>query len=61
MIKDEVNAIRTKLHDRKLSVVAEQIGVHYMTLYYFKTNKNQPNLSLILKLEEYFNREHDNV
>ena len=47
--------IKDKLHDRKLSVVAEQTGLSVQTLWYIRSGKSKaPEFETIKKLSDYF-------
>lgn len=51
----ELNEIIEKLKDRNLRVVAENLGIHYNTLYKIANGENKPSYSTLTKLQEYLN------
>ena len=53
-----IDDIRTKLHDRRLEVVAVATGLHYNTLRQIRDNKQQNvKYETLEKLSAYFYRE----
>lgn len=49
-----LDAIRNALKDRKLSVVAEQTGLSYLTIKKIRDGETKdPSLSVAIKLAEY--------
>lgn len=53
-----LDELREKLHDRKLTVVAEKTGLHYNTVYRLaKGMSTDPAYSVVKRISEYFEQE----
>ena len=50
--------IRERLHDRKLTIVAQQTGLHYNTIYRIANGTSKdPAYSVVKRLSEYLDQE----
>jgi len=50
--------IRERLHDRKLTVVAQHTGLHYNTIYRIANGTSKdPAYSVVKRLSEYLDQE----
>jgi len=49
-----VNEVRNKLRDRRLSYVAEECGLTYMSLARIKNEAGNPSVKTLEKLSVYF-------
>ena len=55
-----INEIRAKLKDRRLTVVAEQTGLHYNTVWRIATGRNSdPSYGVVKRLAEYLELDGD--
>ena len=55
--EEHIEKIRSQLSDRKLQVVADNIGVSYQTMLSFSNSKGQARIDVLIKLDNYLNRE----
>jgi|GEM_PF-4244245 len=53
-----IEHIKLQLKDRKLSSVADAIGINKHTLYKFMKGQTKPNPMTIKAIEEYLGREN---
>lgn len=60
MLEKYIEEMRESLHDRNLKRVAESIGVHYMTLYNFVGAKVSARIDVLIKIDNYLNKERNN-
>lgn len=54
----DIDEIREKLKDRNLMVVAENIGIHYNTIYRIVNKLGTPNYKTLKLLSDYLGTAH---